>query len=108
MRCRRASLVPELVPEGAPPPLARLPTGENESAIMIEVLRQFSVFLAVSLAVYFALVVVSLIVGGNGVSCDRNCTGTQEWLANAYPFPMLVAGILAVAIGMLAARRWSR
>jgi hypothetical protein len=82
---------------------------ENVLGIIIDVwrvLRRVLIFAATALAVYTALVLVSVVVmvaEGSGISCYEVCSPTQEWLSDAAPWPRVAAMIFAGLAGLIAA-----
>jgi len=60
---------------------------------------------AVALAVYLALAVLSIVVAGE-VSCYAVCSPTSEWLSNAAPWPAVAAVVVALGVGSIVARPW--
>ena len=76
------------------------------------VLRRAAVFITVSCCTYFLLVFVAIAVvlaEGGGLSCDRNCSPTQQFLNDSGIIRTVVAVGVSLGVGWWASGRpWSR
>ncbi len=71
-------------------------------------IRRLGVAVGVAVAIYLALLamlLIALFLSGGGISCDTNCNGLEEFLADAAPWPMVGAISIALIGGVLGARR---
>ena len=84
-----------------------MPSSKDASSCQTESIRRACTFVVVSVCTYFLMVFAAMAVvmaEGGGISCDLNCTPTQEFLSGlGFAGPAFVVGG-SLAVGWLVSR----
>ena len=78
---------------------------------MLVAMRQIGVFIGASLAIFLALlallVAVALAEGNGLIACRENCSPSEPLLGEIPVWRMLVAALVSLTAGTVAARRYA-
>jgi hypothetical protein len=77
---------------------------------MLVAMRQIAVFIAASLAIFLgllALLIALALADGHGlISCREDCSPSRPLLGEVPPWRTIVAALLSLTAGAVAARRY--